>query len=382
MKNFNFSINQKVCFEPGAIKSVPEILKANKVKKVLIVSVDDLKKLGFVDKVAKYITDAKIKVEVFTNVQPNPTVQNVNDGYKVYKKFQPDAIIGLGGGSPMDVAKGIAVLAKFGGKITDYNGSELVPGRIDLLIAIPTTAGTGSESTPSAVITDSKTHYKFSVFSHTIIPHYAILDPELITTIPAGVAASCGVDALIHAMESYISIKSNPYTEAMALKAMEMIGRNIKKYVANREDIEAASNMLIGSNFAGLAFSDSRLGDVHAMSHPVSGHYGVAHGVANAILLPTILAYNALADDGKYLTMYNTIFDKHVTAEEFDPRDLVDAIADLNYQLGIPSCLSEVGVKKEKIAVMSKDAMTSGNIAANPRKTTEKDVIKLYNEAL
>lgn len=382
MEKFDFRVNQKIHFEQGAIKRVPEILQEYACKKVLIVTDEDLKKLGFVNKLAKFLKDSKIEYKVFSNVQPNPTIENVNEGFGIYKTFMPEAIIGLGGGSPMDVAKAIGVLAKFGGEITDYIGTGLVPEAIDLLIAIPTTAGTGSESTPSSVITDSNTHYKFSVFSQTIIPHIALLDPELITTIPAKTAASCGVDALIHAIESYVSINANPYTEAMALKAMELIGKNIKKYVANREDIEAASNMLVGSNFAGLAFSYSRLGNVHAMSHPVSGYYGVAHGVANAILLPTILKYNALADDGKYLTMYNTIFNRHVIAEDFDPRDFVDAIVDLNKQLGIPASLSEVGVKKDNIAVMAKDAMTSGNIFANPRKTTEKDIIRLYEEAL
>ncbi len=185
------------------------------------------------------------------------------------------------------------------------------------MIAIPTTAGTGSEVTASAVITDESRNYKLSVFSYENLPKYAILDPELIMTAPASIAASCGVDALIHAMEAYISTNASPFSDAMAEKAMELIGGNIRRFVANRKDEEAACAMMAGCNFAGIAFAWARLGNVHAMSHPVSAYFNVPHGVANSILLPTVMEYNALADHGRYQVIYNYICEGAKVTEDF-----------------------------------------------------------------
>lgn len=282
----------------------------------------------------------------------------------------------------MDVAKAVGVLAKYGGEITDYEGNHKVPGPIVPMIAIPTTAGTGSEVTASAVITDESRNYKLSVFSYENLPKYAILDPELIMTAPASIAASCGVDALIHAMEAYISTNASPFSDAMAEKAMELIGGNIRRFVANRKDEEAACAMMAGCNFAGIAFAWARLGNVHAMSHPVSAYFNVPHGVANSILLPTVMEYNALADHGRYQVIYNYICEGAKVTEDFRAEMLVEALKKLNRDLGIPETLSEVGVKEEMIPAMAEDAMKSGNIPANPRQTSLKDIIALYHKAL
>ena len=250
------------------------------------------------------------------------------------------------------------------------------------MIAIPTTAGTGSEVTAFSVITDHSRNYKLTVFSYKLIPAYAILDPELLTTAPVSVAAACGIDAMVHALEAYISKDASPFSDAMAEKALELIGKNIRRYVADRTDIEAAEAMITGSLFAGIAFSWARLGDVHAMSHPVSAYFDVPHGVANAILLPTIVEYNALADRGKYLKLFNYISLTPASEAEFEPFMLVDLLTELNEQLGIPGSLGEVGVTADKFDAMADDAMKSGNIAVNPRSTTKKDVLFLYEKAL
>jgi alcohol dehydrogenase len=250
------------------------------------------------------------------------------------------------------------------------------------MIAIPTTAGTGSEVTASAVITDESRNYKLSVISYEILPKYAVLDPELIMTAPASIAASCGVDALIHAIEAYVSIKSSPFSDAMAEKAMELIGRNIRRFVANRKDEEAACAMMAGCNFAGIAFAWAKLGNVHAMSHPVSAYFHVAHGVANSILLPVVMEYNALADHGRYEVIYNYICEGNEVLDGFKPEMLVEEIKKLNTDLGIPKSLSEVGVREDMIPAMAEDAMKSGNILANPRQTNLKDIIALYKKAL
>ena len=282
----------------------------------------------------------------------------------------------------MDVAKAVGVVSTYGGNITEYEGTHVVPGPITPIIAIPTTAGTGSEVTASAVIIDEERNYKLSVFSYHNIPKYAILDPELIMSLPAFIAAPTGLDALIHAIEAYISTAATPFSDAMAEKAMELIGRSLRTFVSNRQNEEAASYMMLGSNFAGISFAWARLGNVHAMSHPVSAFYHVPHGTANSIILPTVLEYNALADQGKYEKIYNYISLDKTPVKNFRPEMLVDEIKKLNKALDIPASLGEVGVKHDLIGEMAKDAMKSGNVLVNPRQTTLKDMIELYNKAI
>lgn len=382
MKDYSFKIPQNIEFGIGSLKKLPEILKKNKSDNVLLVSDRGLESIGVVKKIQDIILDGGIKCTTYLDVIPNPTVDIVNDAAALYKECKATSVVALGGGSSMDVAKAVGVLVNYGGDITDYEGFDTVPGPIVPMIAIPTTAGTGSEVTASSVITDESRNYKLSVISYEILPKYAVLDPELIMTAPASIAASCGVDALIHAIEAYISVKATPFSDAMAEKAMELIGRNIRRFVANRKDEEAACAMMAGCNFAGIAFAWAKLGNVHAMSHPVSAYFHVAHGVANSILLPTILRYNALADKGRYEVIYNYIRESSGIAERFEPEMLVEEVIKLNADLGIPKSLSEVGVKEETIPAMAKDAMKSGNILANPRQTTVKDVEELYRKAL
>lgn len=380
MKDFGFKVPQTIEFGMGSLKKLPDILKGN--TSVFLISDRGLESIGVVKKIQDIVEASGIKCTTYLDVIPNPTVDIVNEATALYKECGASSIIALGGGSPMDVSKAVGVLAVHGGKITDYEGANMVPGPIVPIIAIPTTAGTGSEVTASSVITDEARNYKMSVVSYETLPKYAVLDPELIMTVPASIAASCGVDALIHAMEAYVSVNASPFTDAMAEKAMSLIGPNLRKFVANRMDKDAACAMMLGSTFAGMAFAWARLGNVHAMSHPVSAYFHVAHGVANAVLLPTVLEFNALADNGRYEIMYNYIRETKGPIEGFTPQVLVDEVIKLNKTLEIPSCLSEVGVTQDLIPQMAEDAMKSGNILANPRQTNVKDLIKLYTKAL
>jgi len=327
------------------------------------------------------IVNAGLKYNEYLDVVPNPTVDVVNQAAKLYKESGATSMLALGGGSPMDVAKVVGVVAKYGGSVTDYEGVGKVPGPIDTLIAIPTTAGTGSEVTVAAVITDEARNYKLSVLGPEISPNYAVLDPELIMTAPPSIAAACGIDAFIHALEAYINTAATPFTDAMGEKAMELIGGNIRRFVANRKDEEAACAMMLGSTFAGVAFAFARLGNIHAMSHPVSAFFHAAHGVANAVLMPTILEYNALADKGRYAKVYKFVTGKDA-GPDFVPMMLVDEIRKLNADLGIPACLADIGVTEDKIPTMAVDAMKSGNVLVNPRSTTQKDIEMLYKKAM
>ena len=382
MKEFSFSVPQEIIVGKGSLARLPEAAEKLGGKHGFIISGPHLNKMGIVASCSESLENAGIKVDAYTETEGNPSVETVEKAAAAFCKSGANFIIALGGGSPMDVAKAVGVVARYGGSITEYEGGGRVPGDIIPLIAIPTTAGTGSEVTAFSVITDHSRNYKLTVFSYKLIPAYAILDPELLTTAPVSVAAACGIDAMVHALEAYISKDASPFSDAMAEKALELIGKNIRRYVADRTDIEAAEAMITGSLFAGIAFSWARLGDVHAMSHPVSAYFDVPHGVANAILLPTIVEYNALADRGKYLKLFNYISLTPASEAEFESVMLVDLLTELNEQLGIPGSLGKVGVTADKFDAMADDAMKSGNIAVNPRSTTKKDVLSLYEKAL
>ena len=394
MNEFSFSVPQNITVGKGSLAKLPEIVKKSGGSHAFLMSGPHLAKMGLVEKAAESLKVAGIAVDTFTEIEGNPSVETVDKATAAFKESGADFIVAFGGGSPMDVAKAVGVTAKYGGSITEYEGAHKVPGPIIPLIAIPTTAGTGSEVTAFSVITDHSRDYKLTVFSYEILPAYAILDAELLTTAPASAAAACGIDAFIHAEEAYISTAASPFSDAMAEKAMSLIGKNIRRFVANRGDIEAAEAMLVGSLFAGIAFSFARLGNVHAMSHPVSAFFDVPHGVANAVLLPVIAEYNALADHGRYLTIYNDISPVPAYEEEFEPLMLVDAIRELCGEIGIPANLTEAinnasktgTVSAEeiesKIEAMAVDAMKSGNIAVNPRSSRQCDIEMLYRKAL
>ena len=392
MNDFSFNILQKCEFGMGALNKLPEFLKQCGSDSVFLVSDRGLEAIGVVQKVRDIIANAGMKYGEYLDVLPNPTVQIVDECAKAYKASGCQAWIALGGGSPMDVAKAAGVVAKFGGSITDYEGGGKIPADIDPLIAVPTTAGTGSEVTVFTVITDESRNYKLTAFGPQISPKYAILDPELIMTAPPHIAAACGIDAFIHAMEAYINTAATPFTDALGEKAMYLIGKYLRRFVANRQDEEAANAMMVASTFAGVSFAFARLGNIHAMSHPVSAFYHVPHGVANATLMPAILEYNKIGDrEGRYAKIYEFVTGKTAGAD-FDPQMTVDAIIDFNKAIGIPTGIlaaiqnmdpkvTEADVRKN-FPAMAADAMKSGNVLVNPRRSNAKDIEALYERAL
>ena len=381
MAAYSFSVPQEIVFGRGTLDKLPEYVKKLDCKKAFIISGPHLKKIGLVDKCRDALKAACIKSGIFTETEGNPGTDTVDKAAELFMDSGSDLIIAFGGGSPIDVAKAVAILGTYGGAITDYEGVGKVPGPVIPIIAIPTTAGTGSEVTAFSVITDHSRNYKLTVGSNYLLPKCAILDPELIMSVPVKTASACGVDALVHAIESYISLKASPFSDMMALKALELIGKNLRAYVANRQNKIAADAMLQGSLYAGIAFSHARLGNVHAMSHPVSAYFDVPHGLANAILLPFVTEFNELSDKGKYYDIYRCISLAPVIKKDFVPHMLTQEIRVLNLSLDIPGTLVEVGVKEELFEFMTDDAMKSGNIAVNPRQTTRQDILDLYNKA-
>ncbi len=380
MNSFLFAVPQEIFFGKDSLKKLPDCVRSCGLKKVLIISGPVLNRIGVVDQAAAILEAAGLSCERFVDIEANPSVETVDNATAAYRESGAEGIIALGGGSPMDVAKAVGVLATYGGTITAYEGGGKVPGKIVPLIAIPTTAGTGSEVTAFSVITDRSRHYKLTVFSDALLPSHVILDPGLIASAPFGVAAATGIDALVHAVEAFLSKAASPFSDAMAEKAISMIGGNIRTFTADRSNEEAAAAMLAGSTFAGIAFNLARLGNVHAMAHPLGGFFDIAHGVANAILLPVVLEYNALADSGKYRVIFERLTGKQ--AGDFAPAMLVEAVRELTEALAIPPNLEAVGVDPEKIPEMAEDALKSGNILVNPRQSTRQDIEALYRKAM
>ena len=381
MNSFSFTIPQNIVVGAGSLKRLPELAKNLKKSKAYIISGPHLEKIGMVDKCREALKAAGIESDSFTQTEGNPSTDTVAKAAEGFKSSKADFIVAFGGGSPLDVAKAVAVIASYGGNITDYEGGGKVPGPVVPMIAIPTTAGTGSEVTAFSVITDHSRNYKLTVVSNYLLPAYAILDPELITTVPKSTAAACGIDAMVHALEAFISKAASPFSDLFAKEALRLIGTSIRDYVLDRSNLAACEAMLTGSLFAGIAFSHARLGDVHAMSHPVSAYFDIAHGVANAVLLPTIVDYNMTYASEKYKYIYDCICEKPLDDDSFTPEMLAAEIRVLNDELGIPSSLSEVGVDSSLFDKMADDAMKSGNILVNPRPTTKKDILALYAQA-
>lgn len=381
MKNFHFHLLQDAVFGTGTLQSLPEILERCGGTRVMLVSDEVLAELGHVEKVKSLITAAGCSCTEFLQVEPNPTAKTVEACATLYQSCGANVTVVLGGGSPIDVAKAMRVVARYGGKTLDYEGTGKVPGPLDPLIAIPTTAGTGSEFTNGAVISDHERMYKTVLADPHMAARHVILDPNLLLGMPASVAASCGADAFIHAMEAYISRAGSPYSDALALQAMRLIGPNLRPFVACREDQEAAGAMMVGSALAGAALALGRLGLIHAMSHPISAFYDVPHGVANAVLVPAVLEYNALADRGKYAEIYEALTGIHPDTS-FRPNHLIEAWVALNQDIGMPSCLENLGIQEEKFPPMARDTMTSPYVATNPRTFRETEVLQVFQAAM
>lgn len=382
MDSFSFTIPQNIKFGAGTLDLLPDLAKELGKSKGYIISGPHLNKIGMVAKCRKALKNAGMESECFTETEGNPSTDTVVKATEGFKKSKADFIVAFGGGSPLDVAKAVAVLATYGGNIVDYEGAGKVMGPVVPMIAIPTTAGTGSEVTAFSVITDHSRNYKLTVVSNYLLPAYVILDPDLIATVPANTVAACGIDAMVHALEAYISKAASPFFDIFAREALRLIGGSIRDYVADRSNPAACESMMVGSLFAGIAFSHARLGNVHAMSHPVSAYFDVPHGVANAILLPTVVDFNKdAADPEKYRYIYGCISKDMGADINFTPDMLATEIRMLNYELGILPTLSDIGVTSDKFEQMADDAMKSGNIQCNPQFTMKNDILKLYEQA-
>ncbi len=378
----SFSVKQDIVFGAGAVKSLPEKIRQTGGKKPLLVSDPGLIPAGITGQIEDILKEAGIPYCLFSHIEPDPGCWIVHECRDKMTEESCDVIIALGGGSAMDTAKSAAIIGYSGNRIHDYWGyykpveNETIP-----VIAIPTTAGTGSEVTRNTVITDEE-HYKMVILNDKMLPEIALLDPEMIMTCPEAVAAASGLDAMIHAVECYLSDLATPFSDAVAEKAMELIGPALPRFVANRKDLQAASDMLMGSTLAGIALSLCLPNQAHALSHPLTGYYGIPHGMANAMLFPTTMNFNAIADKGKYKKIYNLLRTGHPHVEDFETDMLIDYLKKLNLKLGLPKNLSEMGVDESHMEEMLKDAQRTKIWEHCPRSTSVKQMEMLYKEAM
>jgi len=367
----------------GASKAVGDYLKTLGGKKALIVTDKGLAKIGVADSIKKYIEEAGLQAVIYDGAEPNPTDLNVADGLKAYQTNGCDAIVSLGGGSSHDCGKAIGIVATNGGKIHDFKGFDTVTKPMPPFIAINTTAGTGSEVTPAAVITNTENHVKMVVWSINVSANVAIDDPELMVGMPPALTAATGMDALTHAVEAYVSLGHNPKADALALKAIEFIAKYLRKAVANGQNLEARTGMAYAEYLAGEAFSSAGLGIAHSLAHQPGSFIGLPHGVCNAIFLPLVCEFNMNACLERYADIAAAMGEEVIG---LTPRDAallgIEAIRTLSEDIGIPSGLTELGMKAEDIPEMAEWAMKEVCTPTNPRTTTLKDMIALYNQAM
>ncbi len=287
-----FQAPTRLIFGPGVVEQVGREASALAAGKILVCTDKGVAGSGVLDQVLESLKAAKVEYAIFDEVEANPSVETVEKGLRRLRDEQCGATLGVGGGSSMDTAKAIGLWARNPGRLQDYEGADKVKDPCLPNIAVPTTAGTGSEVSAGLVVTDTARSYKMSLRSIYNLPRVGILDPVLMAGLPAPVAAACGMDALTHAVEAYVSTWASPITDGIALQSIRLVGENLRPFVARRANVEAAGNMLWASTMGAMAFVWARLGIAHAMAHPLGGHFNLPHGLANALVLPHVMRYN------------------------------------------------------------------------------------------
>lgn len=365
----------------GCINEIPRHIDNIGCKKALIVTDPGLLKIGTVKMVTDVLDKAGKPYTIYSDVKPNPTVSIVNDAKAVYDRELCDYVIGIGGGSPIDVAKAVGILATNGGTVEDYNGLELSTHKSAPIIAVNTTAGTGSEVTRAFVVTDEVRKSKMLCVDSNSLAYLAINDPAMMINMPPALTAATGMDALTHAIEAYAAKSRCPFTDGIALEAIRLIGENLIKAVRNGKDMEARTNMCWAQYMGGLAFSNAGLGMVHAMAHQLGGFYDTPHGVANAILLSHVMKYNMQACPERYADIARAFgFDTGKLTDTQAAYAAILFIEELAKKINIPK-LSETAFNPKDVQALSENAMKDTGMPENPRKATVEDVKKVFMEA-
>jgi alcohol dehydrogenase len=379
----SFYCPTKIYMGINSHQKLDDIIKEWKIDKLFVVADSVIVKTEIFASVEKILKDNKVPFDLFSDIEPDPSANTVEKAFALYKKSQAPVVLAVGGGSTMDTGKGVGILAKNGGRIKDYEGIEKFSIPPLPLIAIPTTAGTGSEVSASCTITDTDRGLKMSIRHPTLNPaRIAILDPIALKTLPASVASHAAVDAFVHAFESYISLNANPITDAINLHAMELMSQNIRQFVANRTNLEAGLNMACGSNLAGITFGLTGLGNVHCMARFVGAFCHVSHGLSNAVCFPAAAEFNIAANPKKYARVAVAMGENiHGLTEMEAAKKGFNAIKLMCLDLGIPDKLRDIGATEEMLPELAKLSYDAGYNKWNPRYTTYEDFLHLFEKA-
>jgi len=382
----SFNVNQptRIFFGVNMAKQLGNVVKDLGGRRVFLVADPGLKQAGIIKQITTILDSAKIPYTLYDKVTPEPGLKLADQGLKLAKKNKADCVVGVGGGSALDIAKAVSILLTNGGKAEDYLGL----GKIKLpgvpKIMIPTTAGTGAEVTFTAVFINEKTNSKGGMNGDPLYPDAAILDPSLTLSLPPHVTAATGIDAFTHALEAYVSTQAHAVSDMYALEAIHLISNHLRTAYANGANLEARSAMLLGSLLGGKALATAGVGLVHAMAYPLGGMFNTAHGLANAILLPYVVEYNIIGNPEKFTTVAEVMgYETEGMPLREAAQLTVEAIHQLNADVGIPGSLAALNIPAAKIPEMAKIALTvTRPVENNPRKPSLEDVITVYEAAL
>lgn len=373
----------EIIFGLGTLSQVGDSVCRLGANKVFLVSDQGVINAGWVDKTAEILKTVGIPYETWHNITSNPKDSEVAEGAEKYLSSGCDAIMAVGGGSPIDVAKAIATISTNGGQVQDYEGINKIFKPLPPMIMIPTTAGSGSEVSQFSIIVDQHRKIKMTIVSKSLVPDIAIIDPVTLQTKDARLTAATGVDALSHAIEAFVSLAATPLTDVQALNAVKLVAGNLRESVACRTNLQAKSAMAMASLQAGLAFSNAILGATHAMTHQIDGIFDLHHGETNGVLMPYVMEYNLIACADKYAQVAQAL---GVNIEGMDKWEAanraVQEVRRLLRDVGIPERLSKMGLKEEDIPKLSKTAIMDACIVTNPRDATEQDIASIYRKAL
>ena len=369
---------------PGTIRQIAQEVKGQRAEKAFIVTDKGVVDAGLAKEAQESLEKAGITHALFDGVEPDPRYEIVTECLNMIRTERPDLIIGLGGGSPMDIAKVAAVMATNEGPITKYFGIDLIPKPGLPTIMVPTTAGTGSEVTPIAILSDEGEKLKKGIVSAYLFPSVALLDPELTLGLPPGITAATGMDALIHAIEAYTSVNATDITDMLAFRAMELLYHAIRSAYANGKNLEARSKMMEGSLLAGMAFANAGVTAVHAFAYPIGAEFHIPHGVANTLMLPHVMRFNLLGNVEKFADMAEAFgFSTEHLDDLAGAEKAVEAIERLADDLRVPKHLHEFGIKESDLPSLAEGVMKVTRLLANnPRTVSLEDSVEIYRAAL
>jgi alcohol dehydrogenase len=382
MTPFDFQPRTRIVYGPNRVDSLGELAGELGVRRALVISDPGIIAAGHVQRGLDSLRKAGIETHLFDGVHENPTTDNVEAGAALARRYDPELLVGLGGGSSMDCAKGINFVHTGGGRIQDYWGVGKAVRPMLPMIAIPTTAGTGSETQSFALISDAKTHVKMACGDKKASFRIAILDPTLTISQPPRVTALTGIDAIAHALETYVTNKRNPASLAFSREAWQVLAENFGRVLAEPTDLDARGGMLLGACFAGLAIENSMLGATHALANPLTTHYGIVHGQAIGLMLPHVIRFNGVEFDGWYRELLEYV--PGINGEASQPHaaeTLAEVVARLGHEAELPSRLSECGIDQNKLPELAADAAKQWTAAFNPRKVGAEELLRLYRAA-